>query len=567
METNPPLPPSKLVLALALGAVPALAAGVWKPELFQRWDLSLAAAVMAGAIFLSRRRRAAQTLWPPLALGLALLVLVVPTLTVHWANKVPVTNDEGSYLYQAELFAAGEVTEGIQVHEWVDFSLRRRQVMDDRELKRRYSKYPPGTAMALTPGVLLGWPPLMVALAGVLDLVLIWRLALLMKLPRPKIAALLLAISPFFLLVQSSFQSEVFTLPAALAGYLALMLARRHPERCFALTLGIGACAGWIFLCRPLTGVIFAVAMVPGLIFRGRALGSDPEPSRAPALKGLIGAVLGGLPFLIIGLAYNRALTGDWWTAPYEVYAKEFGPWQNPGADFADRIPIDVYGTGDLLPGLWRQFARWSVAFAGMLGAVALAIWGLWRNRRTDGGSALAFTILLPLAYAAHWYPGHWAYLGPLYCFESLGFLVLGFLLLLKDAPEAWRKNFVLAALAWGGVVFAIRLQPMNEQAYQRSIPVRVAETMPDESVLLLPHLDNQQMHERTLKEWTPSHNPFDQRVAIIRELPEPDLTLRVLMALKLDQRSVFRLSPVPNPSTDQLPYEAIKVEFDPLKE
>jgi hypothetical protein len=567
METNPPISSGQLFLALGLGALPAVAAGIWRPELFQRWDLSLAGAIMVGAIFLSRRRRADQTLWPPLALALAMLVLVVPTLMVHGANKVPVTNDESSYLYQAELFADGEVTEGIQVNEVVDFSLRRRQVMDDRELKRRYSKYPPGTAMALTPGVLLGWPPLTVVLAGVLDLILVWRLALLMKLPRPKIAALLLALSPFFLLVQSSFQSEVFTLPAALAGYLALMKARRHPERCFAMALAIGACAGWIFLCRPLTGVIFALAMVPGLIFRGRALGSDPEPTRAPALKGLLGAVLGGLPFLIIGLAYNRALTGDWWTAPYEVYAKAFGPWENPSANFADRIPIDVYGTGDLLTGLWRQFARWSVAFAGMLGAVALALWGLWRNRHADGGSAFAFTILLPLAYAAHWYPGHWAYLGPLYCFESLGFLVLGFLLLLKDAPAAWRKNFVLAAIAWGGVVFAIRLQPMSDQAYQRSIPVRVAETMPDDSVLMLPHLDNKQMHERTLKEWTPSHDPADQRVAIIRELPEPDLTLRVLMALKLDQRPVFRLSPVPNFSTGQLPNEAIKVEFEALKE
>jgi hypothetical protein len=551
MVSKASVTPRGLVIALLLAALPALIAVGTGLEVFQRWDLLVSAAILSASLaMILLRGEKTSLISSPMALSM--LVLIVPTVFVQLRNPVPATNDERSYLFQAELFAEGSLADPVQLNEWVDDSLRQRQVHDFRELKRRYSKYGPATSAALTPGIWLGWPPLMVLLAGVLDLILVSLIARRMGLARHHMAALLLATSPFFLLAQTSFQSEVFTLPAALAGYLALLKARQNPPDgpIFPAFL-VGVCSGWIFLGRPLTGVVFATSMALGLF-----LGKD-----APRLKGIFGAILGGLPMLFLALAYNRAQTGDWFLYPYKSYAGMFGPWENPGAVAADRIPIDVYGNGDWMQGLLRQLARWAVAFGGMLGAVGLAWWGLWRHRHKDGGASAAFALFLPVAYSLHWYPGHWGYLGPLYCLESLGFLVVGLLLLLSDAPKAWRNNLLLGMVAWGAILFVLRLQPLSEEVFRRSQPERAAVEMPDNSVLLLPFLANPAMQEDTMKYWSPTRKPASRRVAIVRELPNPELTAKALKALGLEERPVFRLTPVDSESEIQ-EYEAVKIDF-----
>ncbi len=551
MDTKVSHSPRTLLAVMIVAAVPTLFAAVLGEDIFQTWDLVTATAVLLGGLMLIFVR-GEQTPMHLASLSLALLILVVPTAYVHIRHDVPVSNDERSYLYQAEVFAEGMLADETQVNEWVDFALRQRQVHEHRDVKRRYSKYAPATSLALTPGVVMGWPPLMVILAGIADLILIAMIGRRYGLNKPRLAALVLATSPFFLLVQSSFQSEVFTMPAALAGYLALLKSRQNPKGGpgFSAFL-VGLCAGWIFLGRPLTGVVYALTMALGLWF---------GPG-APKWRGIFSAILGGLPMLALALAYHRAQTGDWMLSPYEAYAQAFGPWENPGAEAADRIPIDVYGHGDFLLGMMRQLGRWGVAFGGMLGAVGLAWWGLWCNRKRDGGAGAMFALLLPMAYALHWYPGHWGYLGPLYCIESLGMLVVGFLMCMQQAPKAWRNNLILAVIAWGAVLFVVRLVPLQEQVDKRGVPERVAAEMADQTVLLLPYFKNPAMAEPTMKYWTPTRNPAEQRVAIIRELPNPDLTARVVQALGLEGRTVFRLTPVTS-SESETGYEAVQVEL-----
>lgn len=556
MDSTAPVTPRFLLVCLGLGALPALAAWLLAPELLQFWDVPLTAGVLLGAVLLARRAQAERVGDLPLALPLALLIAVAVPASLHLRNAVPATNDERAYLFQAELFAEGRLAESLQTNELVDFTLRRRQVHEDRGRDRdgdgqpdpgtRYSKYPPGTSAWLTPGVWLGWPPLMVVLGSIANILLTTALARQYGLARPAMAGLLLAVSPFFLLVQSSFQSEVATLPFALAAWWAL-LKLRAGGKWFAILVGLSC--GAIFLSRPLTGVVAALACAVGLV-------SVPGALRGRA-SGLLLATLGGLPMLALALLYNHAQTGEMWLTPYHAYAQAFGPWKDASLPAAERVTLDVYGQGDVLAGLGRQAARWSVGL-GMLGAFLIGFAGLWRLRGKDGGAALAFAILLPLAYSFHWYPGHWAYLGPLYAYETLGLVLIGWLALLTQAPPRWGRNLTLALASWGAIVMVPRVTAIDEQVHMRSAPERVAAQMQGPAVLLLPYVAVPSMHEYGLKHWTPSRIPANEPIAIVRELARPDYTLRSLQELGLRGRPIFRLSPRTTAQDGEADYEAL---------
>ncbi|MHC4823518.1 MAG: hypothetical protein ACYTEP_05820 [Planctomycetota bacterium] len=483
-----------LMWALGLGAIPAVLAWVVDDRAFQTWDLPVAAAILVFALLLVSRAHPKPLRSFPWIVGLA--VAMVPPLVTMLALDGPITNDERAYEFQAGLLAAGEVAEslphavGVEVDDdaLLQDVFRRRQVFEDPATDRRYSKYAPGTSFALLPGVVVGLPLLSTLLAALLDLWLIRLIAQRLRLRVPGMAVLLLGTSPFFLLLHTSMQSQVFTMPAALFGYYALLRVRGGA---LPWAVAVGAAAGCVFLARPLTGVVVAVAL-------GIALLQHTQRWRSIPL-----AILGGLPFLVFTLLWNQEFSGDLWTPTYSMYAEKYGPFF-PGPD---RLPQDVYGNGDLLTGLLRQGGRWSVAFGGMLGAIALGFWGTWRLRTRDGGAAVLLSSLLPLAYSLHWYAGHRAYLGPLYAAESLALLLLGLLLLLEQAHVSWRRGLLLAMVSCGGIVFTVRWSLIQEESFARSAPQRVvaAETDPDAGAVVFLPLKYRGSKALAYKYWTPS--------------------------------------------------------------
>ncbi|RMH02588.1 MAG: hypothetical protein D6702_08495 [Planctomycetota bacterium] len=540
-----------LVLALAAGALPGLAAPWLDARILQPGDLAGAALVLPLVLVLARLVPSTPPRPTGLALGLALVCTAVLGGAAHLRLPTTVTNDEAAILFQADTFASGRLAAPLGHRPYADpvahCPTHRRQVYEDAERGLRFSKYAPGPALFLAPLRAAGLPAAFgPVLAGLLSVLLLHRLARRYGLAAPDRAALLLATSPFFLLVTSSFQSEAFTLPAALAGFLLLLRLRRSGGR--AAAVGLGAVAGWIFLCRPLTGVVFALACLPALLRRGE----DGRPAPGPAA--VAAAVLGGLPFLAASLCYDHALTGEWLLSPYQLYARDFGPFFPAGHPRAGQ-PLDVYGNGDPLTGLLRQAGRWSVALFGILGAVALGFWGLWRLRRRDGGAGLALAVLLPFAYAFHWYSGHWAYLGPLYAFESLGLLLIGALVLLEQAPPAWRRALPLAAVVAGPVLFLVRFRLAEDQARERWRPQAAAAAAPADAVVLIPRPP---LAVDPGKLFLPDLPPFPaDRPVILRELSTPGRTRAALAELGLGDRPVLRFLPGTLPEEDLLqPYE-----------
>lgn len=506
--------------------MPAALAWILQRERFADADLPLAAGGLGLALLLTGLlRRSNPSLADRACLGLALVLALLPPLLGSARLAAPVTNDERSYLYQAELFTEGRLTEALPP---LPEAWRRRQVAENEATGARYSKYPPGTALGLTPGVALGWAPLIPALAGLLDVLLVAWIARRLGLARPGLAALLLAAAPLFLLTQTSFQSEVFTAPAALGAYGALLVARTAVSAGAAARWAAlaGACAGWVMLARPLTGLLLACALGWGFV-------------RAPRRWSLLAAAAAaGLPFLIGFLLYNRALTGDALLLPYHQYALQFGPFDAAGA------PRDVYGKGDFAFGMVNQLGAWSVGFTGVLGAAALGFWGLWRLRGRDGGAALALAVISPVAYSFHWYAGAGEYLGPLYCYETLGLLVLGALLVLDAAPAAWRRGWLAAALLAGPIAAGSRWGAIEHESRRRSAPERAAAGAPPGAVVFLLPAGGNRMDDLSLRLWTPSRPSDDPaQPLILRALPELTPS-EVLTRAGLAGRPAFRFQP-----------------------
>lgn len=515
-----------LILAVALGAVPAIAALFLLEEPLGTSDVLVAGSALAAfallAWILRGRLPAVPEGW---ILGLALLVAALPTLAAARVLDASITNDERAYLYQAELFAEGRLTEPLPPQPELYLQP---QIFRDAARGIRYAKYPPGTSLSLLPGVAAGWPLLSTLLAGLLDVLLVAAIARRLGLASPALAALLLALSPFFLLVQTSSQSEVYALPAVLAGYWALLRLRTEsgsPRGAAALGALAGACSGFVFLGRPITGLLLAAAL---------GLGMMSAPRRVAAV---LGAVAGGLPFAAAMLLYNQAITGDAFLIPYHQYAVTFGPFQNGE-------PVDVYGKGDFAQGLLDQAGRWSAAFAGILGAAALGFWGLWRLRARDGGAALLFAVLGPLAYSFHWYQGHKAYLGPLYCYESLGFLLCGALLVLQAAPQRARHAFALAAICAGPAAVAFRFGEIREASDLRSAPQRAAREAPPGAVILYPRGLRSPQDNLTVKYYTPSRPPRNASDRVFIHEPRDQALGPALQQAGLSGRPVFRFVP-----------------------
>ena len=526
---------------LVLGAAPAgLALWCLGAEVFRPNDLLFAAAIPLAVAILVAWIPARSPRRLPVALPLVLFSLgwLATTLVL----EAPQTNDEAAYLLQADLFASARLAEPIVqpgCPEGVAHCpTHRRQIYEDSVAGVRFAKYPPGTSLALMPFQWLGIPSVAGLLAGLASLLLLAKLAELLQTGDRGRGVLLLAVAPFFLLVQGSFQSEAFTLPAALAGWLCLLRWRREG----VAAAGVGIAAGWIFLCRPLTGVIFALSALPGLL---------SARNRASKGSGLFAAILGGLPFLAILLLYQKAQTGYFLVSQYELYAQRFGPWDSTGS------PLDVYGRGDFWTGLLRQAGRWSITLWGTLGAVGLGLAGLIRMRRKDGGFALLFAILLPTGYALHWYSGHRGYLGPLYAYETLGGLSLGAAILLSKMGPRWGRGLVAGAFVSSLVLFVHRLDYASEVSDLRMAPWHAAEardTLPANAVILLPSGPG-------AGKWLlPSHSPFEkQEWVFLRTYATNAETLAMLEAMHLAERPRYRFVPgaalVPgaNRSKDQL--------------
>jgi len=282
----------------------------------------LPVAALLAAAFLARRfqwseesriESLLESRWAPLAFG------VISAATYWWLagslDPVAVIHDEAAYLLQARLFASGR---------WAGPSPVLPEFFEQFHVfvvPKVAAKYPPGHALALTPGVLLGLPGLMpVVLTGATGGFLF---ALARRATNPWIALLAWALwlaSPGNLRFRASYFSEVTTTTMWLVGWWSLLNWRRSGECRWLLTLACAVAFGAVT--RPLTMLAFALPVGAVVL---RDVVSLRKWRDLILAAGLGASVLALLPL------HNHMVLGDWRANTWTEYARVYLPFDRPG--------------------------------------------------------------------------------------------------------------------------------------------------------------------------------------------------------------------------------------------
>ncbi len=345
---------------------------------------------------------------------LAILGAVAVFCVTWWLGQsvfldAPVTTDENAYLFQANCFADGILArpapepKRMFPHEML--------IMDDTA--GWLSRYPPGHAAWLTPGVLVGQPRLMVSLAAALSFLAMGLLGAGLGLSLYQLPLLLL-LSPYFLFMHGTLLSHSSGLLAAALMLLAYVRLKQGGSPGYGLLAGLA----WsmLFLNRTYTAALIALPF---------AVDALVDLARHRSGRNLWGTLLfvlaSGLGFAVF-LLYNHLTVGDPWTPTYLYYqasdALGFGP-RPAGQIPAVHTPLaGLRAMGENL----LLLDRWLFGFPGSL-ALVLVLGLLGWNRRWSP-LCLAASLCVWLGYVLFWFEGI-RLVGPVYYFETLVFLLV----------------------------------------------------------------------------------------------------------------------------------------------
>lgn len=398
--------------------------------------------------------------------------LILAAAVIRGANII---DDENSYLFQAQLFAQGKVALPKP-----PVGMRNAMILVDPVWT---SKYTPGHALALVPGVLVGLPKLVPILsAALLTLGVFAFVRAAFGDRQALLAAALVALSPFVWAVSGSLMA-FSTFGVAHAWMLAgLALGTRSGKARYWVLAG--AAMAWCLLTRPFDAA--ALSVVPMLavfaMHRLRAFGK------------LALVAVGFLPVAALLPLHNHLVTGDALKLPYTLE----GLFQIGFTRALVWFPY-VHAPNHAVAHLGVALLRldlWLIAAPGSMLLVAL---GLLQPRKTGWdwtliGSVGAFVIAYSLVPSS----GTWD-VGPTYYFATVPLLVplmVRGLRFVRTAcaerapqlvPLAGALSVALVAVAWSGPA-PLRLQRLALLCHEIRAPWRaVAKSGIGDAIVVVP--------------------------------------------------------------------------------
>ncbi len=317
-------------------------------------------------------------------------------------EQVPHLEDEVAYLFQAQVFASGEV----YAEAPFDTSCFFAPFVVDHD-GRRFGKYPPGWPALLSIGVALGQAWWVNAAGVALTIALVYRLGRAMHGPLAgSIAAALALASPFVLLLAGSLMPHTWSLVFVTAFLWCYYRARTGERHRDAYALVSGVALGAAFAIRPFTAI--AIGLPAGADTAWQLV--RRRTWRVPWF-----AALGFAPLAAAVPIFNAWWTGDPFCSAYRLvwpYDRiGFGPGTGP-APGGNTVWLGLSGSFAALGHLANHLLGWPTQ------SLTFAVLAFMFRPRRWWDVYLALTALsLVFGYALYWTSGD--VFGPRYAYES----------------------------------------------------------------------------------------------------------------------------------------------------
>jgi hypothetical protein len=333
----------------------------------------LAVLVLAGIIVIARYSRNWTTdpsriatflsgAWSPVVAGAVTILLV----RIVWGSfhEPGVVHDERAYLLQAEIFASGHWTAPAppiavffeQMHVFIEPAV--------------FAKYPPGHALTLAPGILLGLPGLMPALmAGIAGALVFWLARRLANEWTAVLTWWIWTTAWATLLWSASYFSETTSTAMwliALWGTIRWLDSGRSVH-----LLCVAAALAWGFQARPLT--LAALTLPLAFVILRRVLATKTWKTLAPPVA--LGAAI-----LALGPLWNQQTLGDWRNDPYPHYSRVYFPFDKPGFGADPAPPLrplvaEIAAVGEWSRDVHARYLVSSLPAAFVQRLVAILVW------------------------------------------------------------------------------------------------------------------------------------------------------------------------------------------------
>jgi hypothetical protein len=319
-----------------------------------------------------------------------------------------IPTDENSYLFQAKTFAKGRLF--VESHPLGEFFEAVNVVTTPSKV---FGKYPPGHALFLMWGVLIGYPRLIPLIISSLTLFVIFFLAKeAYDSKTAKVAALFALLSPAYLFTSSTLLSQTTSLFLISLGCLFFIKTQKSESYYFPFISG--ACLGLAFNTRPLNTIALSIPFSAYFFYL-------LIKYKGTYWKKFLLFSLALLIFLGIFLSYNHALTGNAFLMPFQMWGNEHL--------VRDRYGFGTHGdyTHDFDKGLTntrlnlRRLNEWLFGWPCSILFIC-ALFFFYPLNKWDYIFFSGF-LLLVIAYLFWWWAGE--VLGPLYYYDSLVFLVV----------------------------------------------------------------------------------------------------------------------------------------------
>ncbi|MFN2179892.1 MAG: ArnT family glycosyltransferase [Candidatus Promineifilaceae bacterium] len=383
---------------------------------------------------------------PVYAVLIAALAIFGITLwfAVDELERVPHVQDSITFLFQAQTLAQGALW-APQPPQPEAFKQEFLTVADGKW----FGQYPPGYPLVLAVGVLLGAPWLVNPLLAVMSSVLLIKLGMLLYRPSTGLLAGGLALlSPFFLFLSGSLMVHAAELFWTLLAIVCWTMALRAPFR-LRWALFAGSAMGMLLLTRQITAAAIGISYMTLLLpaeARAQQDGAHHHASIRRMGRQTAVAVAAVLPFVMLLLSYQRALTGSPWQDPrllerpfdHPGFGPDIGESENAFklATFESGLALTWYTDPDQPPrghslarGLYNTQQNLEALASGLFGwypSIALAFcwipFLLARPRRYDW-LLLALLATIMAVYVSYWTTG--IMFGPRYYYAALPALLL----------------------------------------------------------------------------------------------------------------------------------------------